>query len=71
MLFKFILLKLIKFYQLAISPFFGTCCRFYPSCSDYGLEAIQKHGALKGLFLTVKRIVRCGPWSKGGLDSVP
>ncbi|MCX6989638.1 MAG: membrane protein insertion efficiency factor YidD [Chlamydiae bacterium] len=62
---------LIRLYQLTISPFLGSCCKFHPTCSDYGIEAIGKHGVLKGSFLTVKRIIKCGPWSRGGLDSVP
>jgi hypothetical protein len=68
---KIITLFLIRAYQLTISPFIGKCCRFYPSCSDYGLEAVQKHGAIKGIFLTIKRIVKCGPWHAGGNDPVP
>ncbi len=62
---------LIKFYQLCISPFLGNCCRFYPSCSDYAIEAIEKHGAAIGLLIAMKRILRCGPWNKGGIDKVP
>jgi len=61
----------IKFYRLALSPFLGNNCRFYPSCSEYASEAIQKHGALKGLFLAMKRIFKCHPFHKGGYDPVP
>jgi len=68
---KTIVLFLIRVYQLTLSPFLGKCCRFYPSCSDYGLEAIQKHGAWKGLFLVLKRIGKCHPWHPGGIDPVP
>lgn len=68
---KIALIKLIRLYQLTISPFLGPCCRFYPTCSDYGIEAIQKHGLFNGTWLTFKRIIKCGPWSKGGVDSVP
>ncbi|GAB2180956.1 membrane protein insertion efficiency factor YidD [Denitratisoma sp. agr-D3] len=65
------LLVLIRFYKLAISPFLGRSCRFYPSCSEYTLEALQKHGLVKGLWLSVKRIGRCNPWHSGGFDPVP
>ncbi len=66
-----VVLFFIKFYQLALSPFIGKCCRFYPSCSDYGLEAVQKHGAAKGCYLVVKRVCKCHPWHPGGPDPVP
>ncbi|MGL4767471.1 MAG: membrane protein insertion efficiency factor YidD [Formosimonas sp.] len=68
---KFILLKLVRFYQLAISPFMGNHCRFYPTCSRYALVAIERHGALRGGWLAVKRIVRCRPGCAGGVDLVP
>jgi putative membrane protein insertion efficiency factor len=68
---KIFILFLIRVYQLTLSPFLGKCCRFYPSCSDYGAEAIQKHGAWKGLFLALKRIGKCHPWHPGGTDLVP
>ncbi|WP_081465268.1 MULTISPECIES: membrane protein insertion efficiency factor YidD [Jonquetella] len=62
----------IRFYQLGISPLLGRGkCRFFPSCSEYARQAIQLHGPLKGLWLALKRIVRCGPWSPGGYDPVP
>lgn len=60
----------IRLYKKLISPFLGQVCRFYPSCSDYSIEAFEKHGALKGLFLTVMRLGRCHPFTKGGLDPV-
>lgn len=63
--------KLIRFYQICISPLFPSCCRFYPTCSNYALEAIHKYGAFKGFFLTTKRILRCNPFVKGGFDPVP
>ncbi|MBS0626631.1 MAG: membrane protein insertion efficiency factor YidD [Verrucomicrobia bacterium] len=63
-----LLYLLIKFYQLAISPFLGNCCRFYPSCSDYARQALEKHGLTKGLTLTCKRLCKCHPWNKGGVD---
>jgi putative membrane protein insertion efficiency factor len=66
-----LVVKAIKFYQLAISPFMGRNCRFYPTCSEYTLDAITEHGLLKGLALTVKRIGKCHPWHDGGYDPVP
>ncbi len=68
---KKILIALIRFYRKFISPIKGTKCPYYPSCSEYGLEAIEKHGALKGSLLAVYRIIRCNPFSKGGYDPVP
>ncbi|MFX4300885.1 membrane protein insertion efficiency factor YidD [Alicyclobacillus tolerans] len=68
---KSILLLAIRFYQLYISPLKRPTCRFYPTCSQYALEAIQTHGALRGSWLSIKRIVRCGPWHPGGVDHVP
>lgn len=66
-----VLCGLIRFYQVCISPLFSPSCRFYPTCSNYALEAIQKHGPFKGLYLAVKRILRCNPYCKGGYDPVP
>ncbi|NRR33311.1 membrane protein insertion efficiency factor YidD [Oxalobacteraceae bacterium] len=62
---------LLRAYQLTISPLMGPRCRFYPSCSNYALEALQVHGAAKGSLLAVKRVCRCHPWNAGGLDPVP
>ena len=70
-LFKFLFINIIKIYQRFISPFFPSSCKFSPSCSKYGIEAINKYGAVKGVFLTIKRILRCNPWSKGGYDPIP
>lgn len=67
---KTILIKMIKFYRNYISPLKRPSCRFYPTCSMYAIEAIEKYGALKGLFMSVKRILRCNPFSKGGYDPV-
>jgi len=61
---------LIKVYQYTISPFFPNSCRFVPSCSQYGIEAFQKHGVFKGFWLTLKRISRCHPWGGSGYDPV-
>jgi len=63
---KRLLIGAIRLYRKTLSPFIGQQCRFEPTCSHYGEEAIAKHGALRGTILTVWRILRCGPWSKGG-----
>ena len=68
---KWLLLRLIAAYQLLLSPFFGRQCRFYPTCSEYAKEAIGRHGPLRGSWLAVRRIARCGPWHPGGPDAVP
>ena len=68
---KKILLGLIRSYQKYISPLKRTKCPYIPTCSAYGLEAIEKHGALKGGLLTIWRVLRCNPFSKGGVDFVP
>jgi hypothetical protein len=68
---KFLLLALVKFYRYAISPFLGRNCRYYPCCSQYAVEALEKHGAAKGTWLAIKRVGRCHPWSHGGFDPVP
>lgn len=65
------LVGLIRIYQNTISVWRGPVCRYYPSCSHYGLGAIQVHGAGKGTLLTVWRVLRCNPWSAGGVDQVP
>ena len=62
---------LIRGYQLVISPISGPTCKFYPSCSHYGMEAVQVHGALVGSALAGWRVLRCNPWSVGGVDDVP
>jgi len=64
-------LLLIKFYQVCISPLKPHCCRFTPTCSQYGLEAFRKYGPFKGFWLTFKRILRCNPWGGSGYDPVP
>ncbi|MCL2702549.1 MAG: membrane protein insertion efficiency factor YidD [Defluviitaleaceae bacterium] len=68
---KHIFVTLIRGYRRFISPFLPNACRFYPTCSEYALEAIQKHGALKGVPLSIWRILRCNPYGKGGYDPVP
>ncbi len=61
----------IRFYQIAISPLLGPSCRFTPTCSEYARQAILKHGPLKGLYLAVRRLLRCHPWGGSGYDPVP
>ena len=68
---KILLVLFIRVYQLTIGPFLGPCCRFYPSCSEYGKEALEKHGVMRGLWLMLKRLVKCHPWHPGGVDPVP
>ncbi|WP_090866710.1 membrane protein insertion efficiency factor YidD [Oceanobacillus limi] len=68
---KYIVISMIKFYRKAISPFKPPSCRFLPTCSEYGLEAIKRFGALKGSYLTMKRISKCHPFHPGGFDPVP
>ncbi|MDP2910403.1 MAG: membrane protein insertion efficiency factor YidD [bacterium] len=65
-----IFLKIIRFYQILISPMLGNNCRFEPSCSNYCYLAIEKYGARKGVRLGLKRILRCNPWSRGGIDEL-
>ncbi|WP_375709178.1 membrane protein insertion efficiency factor YidD [Sporosarcina sp. NCCP-2222] len=64
-------MSLIKIYQKIISPLTPPTCRFYPTCSHYGIEAIEKHGALKGTWLAIRRISKCHPFHEGGFDPVP
>lgn len=68
---KRLVIYLIKLYQKYISPMKSTKCPYIPSCSQYGLEAVEKYGAVKGLLLAAWRILRCNPFSKGGYDPVP
>ena len=68
---KSFLKLLIKAYQLMISPLLGPRCRFYPTCSHYAIEAIDRHGAWRGTRLAFKRLVKCHPFHEGGLDPVP
>lgn len=66
-----ILVTIVRFYQKYISPLKMPTCRFYPTCSEYAIEAIEKHGSIKGLWLFVKRFLRCNRFFKGGYDPVP
>lgn len=68
---KKILLLLVRFYRRILSPLKPPCCKYYPSCSEYALQAIDMHGAVKGTLLAVWRVLRCNPWSIGGIDPVP
>ena len=68
---KYIMIRMIRFYQKYLSPLKSMKCPYYPTCSQYGLEAIQKYGAVKGGLLALWRILRCNPFSKGGYDPVP
>lgn len=68
---KYVLIGLLKAYRLVISPLYGDVCKFHPTCSAYALGAVSTHGAIQGTWLTVRRLVRCHPWSLGGYDPVP
>lgn len=68
---KIIVLGLVKFYRLFISPALGPRCRYYPTCSAYMIEAVENYGAVKGVWMGLKRLVRCNPFSRGGYDPVP
>ena len=68
---KRILMGLISFYRKHISPYRPPCCRFIPTCSEYALEAIERHGAVKGGYLALRRVLKCHPFHKGGYDPVP
>ena len=71
LLMKWLVLTPLYFYRCLISPLLGPRCRFYPSCSEYAIAAVRNHGIIRGLFLTVKRLLRCHPWHPGGVDFVP
>lgn len=66
-----LLVGVVKAYQLILSPMLGQQCRFYPTCSQYAIEAIRKHGAFLGAYFTVRRLLRCHPWHAGGHDPIP
>ncbi len=65
------LIGLVRLYQAVLSPLLGSRCRFHPSCSSYGIDALRTHGAIKGTLLTIGRLGRCNPWNGGGLNPVP
>jgi uncharacterized protein len=66
-----VLIAFFRLWQLLVSPTYGQTCRFYPTCSSYGVQAVREHGALRGGWLTLRRILRCHPWNPGGVDLVP
>ena len=68
---KFLLIALLRGYRYVISPLYGQVCRYHPTCSAYALQAVETHGALRGTYLAVRRVLRCHPWSAGGYDPVP
>tara|TARA_B100000902_G_scaffold382450_1_gene420122 strand:+ start:882 stop:1121 length:240 start_codon:yes stop_codon:yes gene_type:complete len=69
-IFTYILIKLIKIYKILISPLLGNSCRYFPSCSEYSIEALKTFGFIKGIYLSFKRILSCHPWGSGGFDPV-
>lgn len=68
---KYLMIALVNLYKKIISPLFPARCKYYPTCSEYAVEAFKKHGFFKGFVLAVWRIIRCNPWSNGGIDPVP
>jgi uncharacterized protein len=68
---RYVLVVLIRLYQLVLSPLLPPACRFYPTCSQYALVAIRDHGVLRGGWLAIARFARCHPWNPGGIDQVP
>ena len=66
-----VLIAIVRGYQYVLSPWWGRQCRFAPSCSHYAIEALERHGAIAGSWLALKRILRCHPWNPGGYDPVP
>ena len=69
-IFTYILIKIIKWYQFLFSPLLGNSCRYFPSCSEYSIQSLKTFGFFKGLYLSLKRILSCHPWSDGGFDPV-
>ncbi|MGH8826842.1 MAG: membrane protein insertion efficiency factor YidD [Jiangellaceae bacterium] len=68
---RWLLVTLLKGYRLVVSPLYGQTCRYYPTCSAYALGSVERHGALKGSWLAIRRLGRCHPWCAGGVDLVP
>ena len=68
---RYVLIHLLRAYRFAISPLYGQVCRYHPTCSEYALEAITRHGSVRGTWLALRRIGRCHPWALGGYDPVP
>lgn len=71
MIMQRLLMVVVRAYRLLLSPWLGSSCRFEPTCSAYALQALERHGAAQGAYLTLHRLVRCGPWCNGGHDPVP
>lgn len=70
-MFARILIAVVRFYQLGISPWFPGSCRYHPTCSAYAIEAIRRHGSLRGVYMSARRVARCHPWGGHGYDPVP
>ncbi len=68
---KYLLVGLVRAYQWLLRPLIGPRCRFYPTCSEYSIEALRRHGVLRGSWLTMRRLTRCHPYNRGGFDPVP
>ena len=69
-IFTYIIIVAIKVYRYLVSPLLGNSCRYFPTCSEYSIEALKTFGFFKGLYLTFKRIIKCHPWGKGGFDPI-
>tara|TARA_X000000368_G_scaffold170195_1_gene134289 strand:+ start:677 stop:916 length:240 start_codon:yes stop_codon:yes gene_type:complete len=69
-IFTYLLIKLIKIYKFLISPLLGNSCRYFPTCSEYSIEALKMYGLLKGIYLSLRRIFSCHPWGNSGFDPV-
>jgi putative membrane protein insertion efficiency factor len=68
---RYLIVGFLRGYRAVVSPWYGQVCRYYPSCSQYALDAVRAHGAVKGSWLAIRRLGRCHPWARGGVDPVP